>query len=145
MLSKIFLLSVVAAMALAAPMPQSGGGSAYTGTGGQASGGGVTKSQSGLINLDVLNIASDNAGNGGQANSGNALGGLGGCGGSGDSSGGSAYTGTGGTANGGAVTISQTGGLLNIDALNIASDNAGNGGSANSGSAVGGDGACGLL
>ncbi|WWD17431.1 hypothetical protein CI109_101872 [Kwoniella shandongensis] len=139
------------AMTLAAPVPE--GGSAYTGVGGQASGGSVTRiTEGGLINLDILNIGSDNAGNGGSANSGSALGGAGtgGCtlgqllgGGEGATgTGGSAYTGAGGVANGGDVITHTYGGLINLHALNIGSGNAGNGGSANSGSALGGDGGC---
>ena len=44
----------------------------------------------GLVNLDLLNIGSDNAGDGGSANSGNSAGGRGGCG---AGKGGDAYTG----------------------------------------------------
>lgn len=51
----------------------------------------LTVYSGGLLNLDILNIGSDNAGNGGVANSGHALGGGAGCG---AGEGGDAYTGT---------------------------------------------------
>lgn len=49
------------------------------GAGGQANGGNLYETSSGLVNLHALNIGSNNAGNGGSANSGSALGGSGGC------------------------------------------------------------------
>ena len=127
--------------------------SAYTGVGGKSDGGSVYKSSGGLLNLDILNIGSNNAGNGGDSSSGNAMGGVAGNCGADGNGGGNAYTGAclgshtrevtdclgaGGSAQGGSVRTSSFGGLLNLDALNIGSGNAGNGGDASSGSAVGG-------
>ncbi|KAK6910283.1 hypothetical protein L486_00054 [Kwoniella mangroviensis CBS 10435] len=148
--SKITFFAVLslASMVLGAPVASPDGGSAYTGVGGQASGGSVQRiSEGGLLNLDILNIGSDNAGSGGSADSGSALGGAGGAGCTlGDllsgGNGGSAYTGAGGQANGGNVVEQSYGGLINLHALNIGSGNAGNGGSANSGSAAGGNSGC---
>ncbi|WWC89468.1 uncharacterized protein L201_004392 [Kwoniella dendrophila CBS 6074] len=146
-----FTILSVASMVLAAPLPNPDGGSAYTGVGGQASGGNIQKiSEAGLLNLDILNIGSDNAGSGGSANSGSALGGGSGCASGsglgglvvGSSNGGSAYTGAGGQANGGNVIEQSYGGLINLHALNIGSGNAGNGGSADSGSTLGGNTGC---
>ncbi|WRT66234.1 uncharacterized protein IL334_003187 [Kwoniella shivajii] len=144
----VFAVLSLASMVLAAPIASPDGGSAYTGVGGQANGGSVSRVDSaGLLNLDILNIGSNNAGNGGSANSGSALGGAGGAGCTlgdiiGGGNGGSAYTGAGGQANAGNVVEQSYGGLLNIHALNIGSGNAGNGGSANSGSAAGGNSGC---
>jgi len=126
------------------------GGSAYSGVGGESNGGNVNKfnrlvqnpllfhpstlfirvwdwkrswNDSGLANLNILNIGSGNAGNGGDASSGSAVGGSG-CG--TGSNGGSAYTGTspfscgmraneigkGGQANGGSVNEVNNGWVL---------------------------------
>lgn len=72
-----------------------------------------------LLNLDTLNLDSNNGGRGGSANSGSALGGLGGIipgtGGASCAGGaGSAYTGPGGSANGGDSNVSQNGSVVHL-------------------------------
>jgi len=144
-LTTALVLSVLVANTVAAPHPwtKPQAGSAYTGNGGSADGGAVNDlattdaSDGGLLGGNLLSVLSDNAGSGGKANSGDAFGGLiassPGSGTKIDGTGGSAYTGVGGSANGGEVTDNST------PAVKIASDNGGSGGDASSGDSYGGD------
>lgn len=71
----MIFLSLFAAVAIAAPVPDAG--SAYTGAGGSAVGGSQTTAGKGhgLGGLSALNVASGDAGDGGDSSSGTAFGG----------------------------------------------------------------------
>ncbi|KAF9480462.1 hypothetical protein BDN70DRAFT_877603 [Pholiota conissans] len=134
----VVALSTLPAATIPLPLPDTDNqvNNAYSGTGGKASGGSVIHSTStGGTGLTLLSLFSGNAGNGGDAKSGAATTG-GAVNVTGDSTGttnnvaGNAYTGAGGTANGGDVDGP------NSALIEIGSNNAGNGGNASSGKAT---------
>ncbi|KJA25971.1 hypothetical protein HYPSUDRAFT_75617 [Hypholoma sublateritium FD-334 SS-4] len=133
-------LALLLSLALAVPVhsvptPQAEVGNAYSGAGGHASGGGVSSGSSTsagpLGGLELLDVFSHNAGAGGKANSGPAFAGKVNTTNTDDKQG-NAYSGAGGTADGGSVS----GGVPAL--VSLFSGNAGKGGSASSGIAAAG-------
>ncbi|GBE78179.1 hypothetical protein BKA93DRAFT_303091 [Sparassis latifolia] len=104
------------------------GGNAYTGSTGDASGGGVSNVSNDAGMPTIMNVNSNNAGLGGTSASGCSSGGLG----NNNGAGGNAYSGSSGNAEGGSV--SNVGGMFNMD-----SNNGGAAGYSESGCATGGN------
>ncbi|KAH9846050.1 hypothetical protein C2E23DRAFT_744969 [Lenzites betulinus] len=104
------------------------GGNAYTGSSGDVDGGSVVNQGNNMGMPTIMNMNSNNGGAGGGSHSGCANGGQG----ADRGSGGNAYSGSTGSADGGEVF--NSGGVMNVD-----SNNAGNAGDTGSGCASGGN------